>query len=97
MLGQSRSRSCDSTQAIRYSLVAAFCHGRHAEIIDGGYVLIQLVHNIGARAEKHVVQELLGDIRAVHGKPRLLYSDHQFIPLIDRGLWHCDMAHIIVS
>ena len=60
---------------IRYSLVAAFCHERHAEIIDGlADVLIQLVHNIGARAEKHVVQELLGDIRAVHGKPRLLYK-----------------------
>ncbi len=62
-------------EAIRHVLVTAFCHERRAEIIDGlADLLIQLVHKIGVRAEKHVVRELLGDIRSVNGKPRLLYK-----------------------
>jgi len=56
-------------------MLALYCHKRRAEIIDGlADLLIQLVHKIGVRAEKHVVQELLGDLRAVNGKPRLLYK-----------------------
>ena len=56
------------------SLLALYCHKRRGEIIDGlADLLIQLVHKIGTRAEKKVVQELIGDLRAVHGKSRLLY------------------------
>ena len=61
--------------AIRYTLVATFCVERQAEIIDGlADLLIQLVHKIGTNAEKRVVKELLGDMRAVHGKSRMLYQ-----------------------
>lgn len=62
-------------ESIRHVLVAAFCHERRAEIIDSlADLLIQLVHKIGVRAEKHIIQELLGDIKSVNGKPRLLYK-----------------------
>ena len=72
-------------EIVRYVLVTAFCYERRAEIIDGlADLLIQLVHKIGVRAEKHVVRELLGDIRAVNGKPRLLYK------LADAALSHPD-------
>jgi hypothetical protein len=55
--------------------VAAFCHERRGEIIDGlADLLVQLVHKITTNAEKKVVKELLSDIRAVHGKSRLLYK-----------------------
>jgi len=60
---------------IRYTLVAAFCIERRAEIIDGLVdLLIQLVHKINVNAEKNVLQEILGDIKEVHGKTRLLYK-----------------------
>lgn len=62
-------------ERIRYTLVAAFCMERRGEIIDGlADLLIQLLHKIHVRAEKSVLQELLGDIKAVHGKTRLLYK-----------------------
>ncbi len=62
-------------EPIRYTLVAAFCHERRGEIIDGlADLLIQLVHKIDKNAEKKVVQELLGDLQAVHGKSRILYK-----------------------
>jgi TnpA family transposase len=62
-------------EPIRYTLVAAFCYERRGEIIDGlADLLIQLVHKIGTKAEKKVVQELLGDFQAVHGKSRILYQ-----------------------
>jgi TnpA family transposase len=61
-------------EAIRYTLVAAFCWQRRKEIIDGLVdLLIQVVHRIGARAERKVVQSLLEDLRKVHGKTTLLY------------------------
>jgi TnpA family transposase len=60
---------------IRYTLVAAFCHERRGEIVDGLIeLLVQLVNKIHTNAEKKVVQELLSDVRAVHGKSRLLYK-----------------------
>ena len=60
---------------IRYSLLALYCHQRRAEIIDGlADLLIQLVHKINVNAEKNVLQEILGDIKEVHGKTRLLYK-----------------------
>jgi hypothetical protein len=61
-------------EAIRYTLVAAFCWQRRKEIIDGLVdLLIQVVHRIGARAERKVVRALLEDLRKVHGKATLLY------------------------
>ena len=62
-------------ESIRYALVAAFCHERRGEIIDGlADLLIQLIHKIGTRAEKKVIRQLIGDQQAVHGKSRLLYK-----------------------
>jgi TnpA family transposase len=61
-------------EPVRYTLVAAFCWERRKEIIDGLVdLLIQMVHRIGARAERKVVRVLLEDLRKVHGKTALLY------------------------
>jgi hypothetical protein len=61
-------------EPIRYTLVAAFGWQRRKEIIDGLVdLLIQVVHRIGARAERKVVKTLLEDLRQVHGKTALLY------------------------
>ena len=61
-------------EPIRYTLMAAFCWQRRKEIIDGLVdLLIQIVHRIGARAERKVVKALLEDLRKVHGKTALLY------------------------
>ena len=60
---------------IRYTLLAAFCWQRRHEIIDGLVdLLIQIVHRITVRAEKKVVQELLGDLQKVRGKTTLLFK-----------------------
>jgi TnpA family transposase len=59
---------------VRDTLVAAFCWQRRKEIVDGLVdLLIQMVHRIGARAERKVVRALLEDLRKVHGKTTLLY------------------------
>lgn len=61
-------------EAIRYTLLAAFCYQRKKEIIDGlADLLIQVVHRIGARSERKVIQKLLTDLRKVHGKTALLF------------------------
>lgn len=61
--------------AIRYTLLVAFCHERRQEIIDGLVeLLVQLLHKIKKNAEKKVVSSLVDDIKAVHGKNRLLYQ-----------------------
>jgi hypothetical protein len=60
---------------IRYTLLAAFCWQRRQEIIDGLVdLLIQIVHRISVRAEKKVVDELLGDLQKVYGKTTLLFK-----------------------
>jgi len=62
-------------EPIRYTLLAAFCWQRRQEIIDGlADLLIQIVHRISVRAEKKVVNELLGDLQKVHGKATLLFK-----------------------
>jgi hypothetical protein len=61
--------------AIRYTLLAAFCHERRQEIVDGLVeLLVQLLHKSRKNAEKKVVNSLVNDIKAVHGKNRLLYQ-----------------------
>jgi dihydropteroate synthase len=56
-------------------LLAAFCWQRRQEIIDGLVdLLIQIVHRISVRAEKKVVDELLGDLQKVRGKTTLLFK-----------------------
>ncbi len=62
-------------EPLRYTLLAAFCWQRRQEIIDGLVdLLIQIVHRISMRAEKKVVEELVGDLQKVHGKTTLLFK-----------------------
>jgi TnpA family transposase len=62
-------------EPMRYTLLAAFCWQRRHEIIDGLVdLLIQIVHRISVRAEKKVVEELVGDLQKVHGKTTLLFK-----------------------
>jgi TnpA family transposase len=62
-------------EPIRYPLLAAFCWQRRQEIIDGLVdLLIQIVHRISVRAEKKVVDALLGDLQKVRGKTTLLFK-----------------------
>jgi len=60
---------------IRYTLFTAFCWLRSQEVIDNLVeLLIQIVHRIGANAEKRVDKELIQDFKRVHGKNNLLYQ-----------------------
>jgi TnpA family transposase len=62
-------------EPVRYTLLAAFCWQRRQEILDGLVdLLIQIVHRIAVRAEKKVVNALLGDLQKVHGKTTLLFK-----------------------
>jgi Domain of unknown function (DUF4158) len=60
---------------VRYTLLAAFCWQRRRAIIDGLVdLLVLVIHRIGVRAERKVVQELLRDLQRVDGKTTLLYK-----------------------
>jgi hypothetical protein len=60
---------------VRYTLLAAFCWQRRRDIIDGLVdLLVLVIHRIGVRAERKVVQELLRDLQRVDGKTTLLYK-----------------------
>ena len=60
--------------AIRYSLLAAFCFLRQQEITDNLVeLLIQIIHRIGAKAERRVDKEIIADFKRVDGKPNLLF------------------------
>ena len=62
------------TEPIRFTLLSAFFFQRQKEIIDGLIdLLIQIVHRIGVRSERKVIQALLSDLRKVHGKTTLLF------------------------
>jgi hypothetical protein len=58
---------------IRITLLAALCHVRRAEMVDGLVeLLIQLVHKISVRAERKVESEINSEFRRVHGKNGIL-------------------------
>lgn len=60
--------------ARRYTLLAAFCHLRIQEIADNLVEsLIQVIHRIGAKAERRVNKEIIAEYKRVEGKPTLLY------------------------
>ena len=64
-----------SPQRVRLSLLAALCWSRTAEITDGLVdLLIALVSRIDSRAERRVEQELVADLRRVHGKDDILFA-----------------------
>ena len=59
----------------RYTLLAAFCWLRTQEITDRLVdLLIQIIHRIGARAERRVTKELLDDFKKVSGKTGILFQ-----------------------
>ena len=64
----------DQHQRLRLALLAAFCHLRSRELTDTLVeLLIELIHRIGARAERRVEKELLADLKRVGGKTGLLF------------------------
>jgi hypothetical protein len=59
--------------SLRFSLLAAYCWLRVHEITDGLVeLLIQIIHRIGATAERRVERELIGTLKRVAGKNILL-------------------------
>ncbi|NET03612.1 MAG: Tn3 family transposase [Symploca sp. SIO2B6] len=61
-------------EAIRYTLMAAFCIQRTQEIIDNLIeLLIQIIQRIGTRAERRINKELVNDLKQVTGKANLLF------------------------
>ena len=60
--------------AIRYSLMAAFCIQRSQEITDNLIELLnQIIHRIDTRAVKRINKELIDEFKAVSGKTGLLF------------------------
>jgi (2Fe-2S) ferredoxin len=60
-------------EALRYTLLAAFCWVRRQEILDLlAELLIDTVHRLKMRAEGRVAKRFLADIRRVTGKNELL-------------------------
>ncbi len=59
---------------VRAALIASLCWQRMHEITDSlAELLIQVVHRIGARAERRVEREWLDDLKRVTGKTNLLF------------------------
>ena len=55
------------------TLVSAFCWLRTQEVTDNLVdLLIQIVHRIGTKAERHVDAQLMKDFKQVGGKPEML-------------------------
>ncbi|MCG5216541.1 DUF4158 domain-containing protein [Streptosporangium sp. KLBMP 9127] len=58
---------------VRYTLLAALCWTRQAELVDGLVeLLIGLIQRINARAERRVEKELIGELAHVPGKRGIL-------------------------
>jgi len=58
----------DCPEPVRYTLLAALCWTRQAELVDGLVeLLIGLIHRINARAERRVEKELIGELANVLG------------------------------
>ena len=61
--------------AIRYTLLAAFCFLRSQEITDNLVdLLLGIIKRIGNNAEKRVERRILRDVKRVRGKGRILYD-----------------------
>ena len=60
---------------IRYSMVAMFCWRRRQQLTDALIdLLLQLIHNLGMRAEKKIDQRQFAAFKKVRGKARLLFK-----------------------
>jgi hypothetical protein len=72
-------------QTVRYTLLAALCWTRQADLVDGLVeLLIGLIHRINARAERRVEKELIGELVNVPGKRGI------FTRLVDAAVEHPD-------
>jgi Domain of unknown function (DUF4158)/Tn3 transposase DDE domain len=61
--------------AIRSTLLAAYCVQRQEEIIDTLIeLLISIIHRIEKRAERTVDKQVLREVKRIRGKHRLLYE-----------------------
>lgn len=61
--------------AIRYSMVVMFCWRRQQQLIDALIdLLLQVIHNLGARAEKRIDKRQFAAFKKVRGKTRLLFK-----------------------
>lgn len=61
--------------AIRYSMVSMFCWRRQQQLIDSLIDLLLLViHNLGARAEKRIDKRQFAAFKKVRSKARLLFK-----------------------
>ena len=61
-------------EALRMTLLAVFGHCRRRELTDTLVdVLLELIHRIGAKAERKVEKELLEDLKRVNGKTGMLF------------------------
>ena len=59
---------------LRMTLLAAFCLLRGRELTDILVdVLLELVHRLGAKAERKVEKVLVDDLKRMHGKTGMLY------------------------
>ena len=75
----------DCGDPVRYTLLAALCWTRHAELVDGlAELLTGLIHRINARAERRVEKELIGELANVPGKRGI------FTRMVDAALEHPD-------
>ncbi|MDQ2815211.1 MAG: DUF4158 domain-containing protein [Actinomycetota bacterium] len=75
----------DCGDPVRYTLLAALCWTRQAELVDGLVELLTgLIHRINARAERRVEKELTGELANVPGKRGI------FTRIIDAALEHPD-------
>ena len=62
-------------EAVRITLLAAFCHLRTGELVDTlSDLLIDMVHRVAHRAEVKVDRELIADFKRVSGKNNLLFK-----------------------
>lgn len=61
--------------AIRYSMVAMFCWRRRQQLTDALIdLLLQLIHNLGSRAERRVDQRQFTAFKKIRGKAQLLFK-----------------------
>ena len=62
------------TVSLRMTLLAAYCLLRGRELTDILVdLLLELVHRLGAKAERKVEKALVDDLKRVHGKTGMLY------------------------
>jgi len=71
--GETASEMRRHEQSHRFALLAIYLMQRRAQLTDGlADLLREIIHRMGTRSRRKVVQKIVADIGAVHGKERLL-------------------------